>query len=92
MKLDKNAPAVIAPHPAIANVGIKLKQKNGNYISFGLNSPKKSTQNQIKLTKKFPQQNIYIISFTPELIKLDNSKKIEGGELEGRATYTLSYQ
>ncbi|HHF6384540.1 TPA: fimbrial protein [Haemophilus influenzae] len=75
-----------------ANVGIKLKQKNGNYISFGPDSPKKGTQNQIKLTKEFPQQNTYIISFTPELIKLDNSKKIEGGELEGRATYTLSYQ
>ncbi|EFA29411.1 putative fimbrial lectin, N-acetyl-D-glucosamine specific, partial [Haemophilus influenzae HK1212] len=30
-----------------ANVGIKLKQKNGNYISFGPDSSKKGTQNQI---------------------------------------------
>ncbi|CBY80731.1 fimbrial protein [Haemophilus influenzae biotype aegyptius] len=77
----------------IANVGVKLKQKNnGKYISFGPDSSKKGTQNQIQLTKEFAQQNYYIISFTPELIKLDNSKKIEGGELEGLATYTLSYQ
>lgn len=75
-----------------ANVGIKLKQKNGDYISFGPDSPKKGTQNQIKLTREFPQRNEYIITFTPELIKLDNSKKIEGGKLEGLATYTLSYQ
>lgn len=76
----------------IANVGIKLKQKNGNYIEFGPDSPKKGTQNQIKLTKEFPQRNEYIISFTPELIKLNASQKIDGGQLEGLATYTLSYQ
>ncbi|MEX4603291.1 fimbrial protein [Haemophilus influenzae] len=76
----------------IANVGIKLKQKNGNYIEFGLDSPKKGTQNQIKLTKEFQQRNEYIISFTPELIKLNASQKIDGGQLEGLATYTLSYQ
>lgn len=76
----------------IANVGIKLKQKNGNYISFGPDSPKKGTQNQLKLTKEFPLQNKYIISFTPELIKLNASQRIEGGRLEGLATYTLSYQ
>ena len=76
----------------IANIGIKLKQKNGNYISFGPDSPKKGTQNQLKLTKEFPLQNKYIISFTPELIKLNASQRIEGGQLEGLATYTLSYQ
>lgn len=76
----------------VANVGIKLKQKNGNYISFGPDSPKKGTQNQIKLTKEYPLQNKYIISFTPELIKLNASQRIEGGQLEGLATYTLSYQ
>ncbi|VTP77082.1 fimbrial protein [Haemophilus influenzae] len=75
-----------------ANVGIKLKLKNNNYIEFGPDSSKKGTQHQIKLTKEFPQQNKYIISFTPELIKLDASQKIEGGRLEGLATYTLSYQ
>ncbi|NYA27537.1 fimbrial protein [Haemophilus haemolyticus] len=76
----------------VANVGIRLKQKNGNYISFGPDSPKKGTQNQLKLTKEFPLQNKYIISFTPELIKLNASQRIEGGQLEGLATYTLSYQ
>ena len=76
----------------IANVGIKLKLKNNNYISFGPDSPKKGTQNQLKLTKEFPLQNKYIISFTPELIKLNASQRIEGGQLEGLATYTLSYQ
>ncbi|WP_105888818.1 fimbrial protein [Haemophilus influenzae] len=76
----------------IANVGIRLKQKNGNYIEFGPDSPKKGTQNQIKLTKEFAQQNRYIITFTPELIKLNASQKIDGGQLEGLATYTLSYQ
>lgn len=76
----------------IANVGIKLKLKNNNYIEFGPDSSKKGTLHQLKLTKKFPQQNRYIISFTPELIKLNASQKIEGGKLEGLATYTLSYQ
>ncbi|MCK9009690.1 fimbrial protein [Haemophilus influenzae] len=75
-----------------ANVGIKLKLKNNNYIEFGPDSSKKGTQHQIKLIKEFLQQNKYIISFTPELIKLNASKKIEGGQLEGIATYTLSYQ
>lgn len=76
----------------IANVGIKLKLKNNKYIEFGPDSSKKGTQHQLKLTKEFPLQNKYIISFTPELIKLNPSQKIDGGQLEGLATYTLSYQ
>ena len=76
----------------IANVGIKLKLKNNKYIEFGPDSSKKGTQHQIKLTKEFPLQNKYIIRFTPELIKLNPSQKIDGGQLEGLATYTLSYQ
>lgn len=76
----------------VANVGIRLKQKNGHYIEFGPDSPKKGTTHQLKLTKRFAAQNKYIISFTPELIKLNASKKIDGGSLEGLATYTLSYQ
>lgn len=76
----------------VANVGIRLKQKNGHYIEFGPDSPKKGTTHQLKLTKRFAAQNKYIISFTPELIKLNASQKIDGGSLEGLATYTLSYQ
>lgn len=75
-----------------ANVGVRLKQKNGSYIEFGPDSSKKGTTHQIKLTKEFPLQNKYIITFTPELIKLNTSQKIDGGSLEGLATYTLSYQ
>lgn len=76
----------------VANVGVRLKQKNGSYIEFGPDSSKKGTTHQLKLTKEFPLQNKYIISFTPELIKLNPSQRIEGGRLEGLATYTLSYQ
>lgn len=75
-----------------ANVVIKLKLENNDYIHFGPPSPKKGTQNQLKLKKEYSQQNHYNISFTPELIKLNASQKIDGGQVEGIATYTLSYQ
>ncbi|PRI44682.1 hypothetical protein BV195_01796 [Haemophilus influenzae] len=58
-----------------ANVGIKLKQQNNNYISFVPDSSKRGTQNQLKLTKEFVGQNKYIMTFILKLIKLDNFKK-----------------
>ncbi|WP_112081840.1 fimbrial protein [Haemophilus influenzae] len=74
-----------------SNIGIKLRKKtDSTYIKFGPHSSKKGITNQFKMT---PIGNYrFSVTFTPELIKKNSSANVDGGVLEGLATYTLSYQ
>ncbi|WP_192879069.1 fimbrial protein [Haemophilus haemolyticus] len=74
-----------------SNVGVKLRKKtDSTYIKFGPDSSKKGITNQFKMTPI--GNNHFSVTFTPELIKKNSSANVDGGILEGLATYTLSYQ
>lgn len=72
------------------NVGVKLKKQDNTYVSFGPDSSKINTQNQFRLV--YDGLNKYSVTLTPQLVKLNSTQKVDGGQLEGLATYTLSYQ